>query len=89
MIIILPILLLIALLYILDVILGSASSVHDAEIGLARRPFRAERIAAGEFFKKVVPLVLLSTGLPLFFVSIPLGVGLLAASFLLFVLYPG
>ena len=89
MIIILSILLVLAVLYFFEVILGSASSVHDPEIGLAPRPFRGERITTGEFFKKVVPLVLLSVGLPLIPTSFFLGIGFLAASLLLFLWYPG
>jgi hypothetical protein len=82
------ILLVLAVLYIIEVILGSSSSVHDAEIGLAPGPFVKERIANKEFLKRVVPLTLLSMGLPLVFVSVPLGIGLLAASLLLFLWVP-
>jgi hypothetical protein len=78
------ILLVLAVLYIIEVILGSSSSVHDAEIGLAPGPFVKERITSKEFFRKVVPLILLAIGLPLIFESIPLGISLLAASLLLF-----
>jgi len=59
---VLPILIVIATIFFFEVVLGSASSARNPEIGLAHRPFRAERIAAGEFFKKPAPLVLVSIG---------------------------
>ena len=75
-------------LYFSEVILGLSFSVYDSEIGLAPRPFERKKITNTEFFKGVVPMVLLSIGLPLILVSIPLGTGLLATSLILFALYP-
>jgi hypothetical protein len=83
--IIFVILLVLVVTYLLEVILGSSSSVHDAEIGLCPRPFVKERTTSKKFLHKLAPLILVSLGLPLMFESLFLGIVCLAASLLLIV----
>lgn len=72
-----------ALLYIFEVVLGSSSSVYNCELGEASSIPAPTRVAKGEFFGTILPLLLAALGVPLLFTRLPLGLGLLLLALVL------
>jgi hypothetical protein len=56
-----------ALLYLIEVVLGSSSSVHDCELGQTSSLDARSRVSRREFFGNILPLLLAALGLPLLF----------------------
>ena len=81
---IIAVLLVSVLLYIENVLMGSATSVHDCEIGSASRLDQASTISRKEFFGRFLPFMLLSLGLPMAVMEPLIGLTLLLASGILY-----
>ncbi|MCK9374594.1 MAG: hypothetical protein M0P73_00425 [Syntrophobacterales bacterium] len=84
MLILLIVLFMVNLLYIFEVRLGSATSIYDCEIGNASSAADKTRISTGDFFGKMLPLLLASIGAPLLFTQVSLGLGLLLLALVCF-----
>jgi hypothetical protein len=67
MLIFLTVLGLTALLYIIEVVLGSSSSVYNCEWGETSALGVKTRVSRREFFSKILPILLAALGLPLWF----------------------
>ena len=84
MLILLTILGIAILLYIIEVVLGSSSSVYNCELGEASSVPAKTRVSKRDFFGKILPLLLAAIGLPLMFTGVKAGVGLLLLALILY-----
>ncbi len=66
-----------ALLYVFEVVLGSASSVYNCELGEASSIVAKTRVSKREFFGKMLPSLLAALGVPLLFTCLYQGLGFL------------
>jgi len=79
------VLLIVAILYIVEVGLGSSSYVYDCELGKASEVRTITRLSLREFFSRMFPFLLLAPGALLLFLHRSLGLGLLLLAALFWV----
>ncbi|MHB9073672.1 MAG: hypothetical protein ACYC6G_09115 [Desulfobaccales bacterium] len=72
-----------ALLYVVEVVLGSASSVYNCELGEASSLPAKTRVSKREFFGKILPILLAALGVPLLFTRLYPGLGFLLLALIL------
>jgi hypothetical protein len=72
------------LLYVIEVVLGSSSSVYNCELGEASSVPAKTRVSKREFLGKMLPLLLAAIGVPLMFTGVKVGAGLLLLALILY-----
>ena len=83
MLILVTILIFAVLLYIVEVRVGSCSSVYNCELGETVAECVQTKVSQQEFFGKILPLLLVALGLPLLFTCLGLGLGCLLVALIL------
>ncbi len=87
--IVLFVLILISFQYLLEVHMGSSTSIHDAEMGVSPIDSTPKKSSSTEFLGKAAPLQLAALGLPLLTANVFAGGVLLLLALLLLFLFKG